>query len=112
MCGFSGDLCCRDVDFRDSVLKVVLGQNDASGAEGIGLNHIAANLKETGMDVADDIRPTQNQQFVASLFSPEIIDTGIAGLDAGAHGAVVNDNALADGLEKITHSIQLLAFSN
>src|SRR5438094_4301468 len=53
LCCFSGDLCCRDVDFRDSVLKVVLGQNDAGAAECIRLNHIAANLKEAGVDVAD-----------------------------------------------------------
>ena len=56
------------------------------------------------MDIANNVRPAQAEQFVAALFSPEIIHRRLAHLDIGAHGAVIDDHPLAHGLEKISHS--------
>ena len=74
-----------------------------SAAKGVGLDHIAANLEEGGVNVFDNVRPAQNQQFVTTFFTPEIVHTGIAELDIGPHRAVVDNDAFLHGLEKVRH---------
>ncbi len=91
------------IDLRDLVLQIVLAQHDAGGAEGVGLDHVAAGGKEAGVDVADDVRAAQHQQFVAAFLAPEVVRRRLAHLDVGAHGAVVDDDALLHGLEKAGH---------
>ena len=92
-----------DVDLSDLVLQVVLGQHHAGGAESIGLDHVAADLEEVSVNVLDDVRTAEDQQFVAAFLAPEIVHTGVAELDVSPHRAVVNDDAVAHGLEKVRH---------
>ena len=55
------------------------------------------------MNVADDVRTAEHQQFIAALLAPIIVGGRIAKLNIGSHGAVVNDNTLIHRLEEITH---------
>ena len=59
--------------------------------------------QKTGVDVADDVGTAQDQDFAAVFFSPVVVERGLAELDVGAHGAVVNYDAVADELEKVGH---------
>ena len=56
------------------------------------------------MNILDNVRSAQNQQFVATLFTPEIVHTGIAELNVSSHRAVIDDDTLIHGMEKIRHS--------
>ena len=97
-----GDFLCDpgggDVDLSDLVLQIILGQNDAGGPEGVGLDHVAAHLEEVGVNVLNNVGPAEDQQFVAAFLAPEIVHTGVAELDVRPHGAVVNDDAVFYGL--------------
>ena len=90
--------CRRNVYFRDLVLQFILGQHDARCSEGIGLHHVAPDFEEGRMNVLDEVGTAEHQQFVAPFLAPEIIHTGIAELDVGPHGAVVNHDAIPNGL--------------
>ena len=81
----------------DLVLQVVLGQDDAGGAEGVGLDHVAADLEEGGVNVLDDVGTAEHKHFVVAFLAPEIVQLGLRSLDAGPHGAVVDDDALLHG---------------
>ena len=61
------------------------------------------------MDVADDVRTAEHQQFIAAFIAPKIVGGGIAKLNVGAHGAVVNDDALVHRLQKVAHGRNHLA---
>ena len=37
------------------VLQIVFGQHDARRAEGVGLDHVATDAVERGVDVPDDV---------------------------------------------------------
>src|SRR5579863_2406237 len=87
-----------DVDLRNLVLQIVLGQYYRRSAESVGLHHIAAHPEEAGVNILNNVRPAQYQKFVASLLAPKIIHTGIAGLNTRPHGAVIDDNAFLHGL--------------
>ena len=100
LCDFFRDLRGRDVDFGDFVLQVVLGQDDAGAAKSVGLDHVAADLEEVGVNVLDNVGPAEDEQFVAAFLAPEIVHTGVAELDVRPHGAVVDDDAVFHGLKK------------
>jgi len=100
---FAGKPGRGPIDFRNLVRKIVLAQHHPGGSKGVGFDDIAADRQKTGVDLSNDIGTAQDQNFVAALLTPEIIRTEIAILDVGAHGAVINDHALANGLEKIRH---------
>ena len=63
----------------------------------------AAALIEGGVDVPDNVGPAQDQDFAAILLAPIVVQGGIAHLDVGAHRTVVDDDAVAHGLEEIRH---------
>src|SRR5207248_8722146 len=102
---FPRQLRSRDIDLPGAVAEFKFVQNNARSAERIGLDHIAAYGKEVGMNLANDVRAAQDQHFGAILLAPIIIQSGIALLDVGTHRAVVNDDAFANGLEKIFHPV-------
>ena len=79
------------------VLQVVLGQDHARRAERVGLHHVAAHAVEGSVNVLDDVGPAQHQQFVAAFLAPVVVHSGVAGLDAGPHGAVEDDDAFLHG---------------
>ena len=100
---FSRQLGSGNIDFSHPVFKVELPQNQARPAKGVRLHHIASDFEEVSMDVTDNVRPAQHQDFAAVLFAPIVVQSGITHLNVGAHGAVVNDDPFADGLEKVRH---------
>jgi len=83
--------------------EIEFAKNDARPAEGVGLDHIAAHAEEVGVNLANDVGPAEHQNFAAVLLAPIVVERGIALVDIGAHRAVVSNNALADGLEKVSH---------
>ena len=89
-------------------MQVVLSEHHSGCAEGIGLDYIATNFEEVRVNFLDYVRSAQNQQFVTTLFAPEIVDSGIAKLDVSSHGAVVDDNALRHGMEKVRHQVSVV----
>ena len=69
----------------------------------------AAGLEERGMDVLDDVRPAEHEDVVVAVLAPEIVEREVVGLDVGAHGAVVDDDAFLHGFEVVAHSCLALA---
>ena len=80
----------------------VLGQRDGKGAEGVGLDDIAPHLEVLGVQLAQDVGAGDGEQLVAALEvgSAEVVGREIAVLDAGAHGAVEDDDSLTGGVRK------------
>ena len=103
---FAGDLCGSLVDLVDFILEVEFAQDDAGAAEGIGFHNIGTRLEIRGVNVFDDVRPAENQHFRTVLFAPKIVERGLALLNLGAHGAVVNNDTFANGFEKGFHSVE------
>src|SRR5262249_5748277 len=56
-----------------------------------------------GVDVLDDVRTAENQDLGAVFFSPEIIERRVALLNLSAHGAVIDNDAFANCLQKRFH---------
>ena len=81
------------IQLAGAVLQAVLGENDGGRAEAVGLDDIAAGLKERGVKVADDIGTREHQQLVATLFAPEILGGEVAILQIAAHRAVIDQHA-------------------
>src|SRR5438045_8081015 len=65
------------IDFRDSVLQPKFAENGSRRAEGIGLNNVATHPEEVGMNIANDVRPAQDEHFAAIFFSPIVVQSGI-----------------------------------
>ena len=93
----------RHVDLVGAVGQVVLGQRHAEGAEGVGLEHVAADLEVAGVQLGDDVGPGDGQQLVAALerIAPEVVGGEALGLQARAHAAVEDHHPLAGGLEVV-----------
>ncbi len=92
------DLGGGNIELGNFILQVVFGQHHARPTERVRLHYIAAHAKKAGVNVFNNVRPAQDQKLVASLFAPEIVHTGIAGLYARAHRAIIDDDALLHGL--------------
>ena len=98
-----------DVKFRNFVMQIVFGKDHACRAKCVGFDNITANREETRMNVLNNVRPAQRQQLVAAFLAPEIVHTGIAELDVRPHRAVVDNDALKHGLEKVSHQPSALS---
>jgi hypothetical protein len=60
------------------------------------------------VNLLDDVGPAEHKDLAAALLAPVIVRCGLILLDRGTHRAVINDNALLHGLEKIAHSESLV----
>ena len=94
----SSQLRRRDVDLCDAIFQIKLAQHDPSSAEGISLDNVAPNRKESRMNIANDIRPAEHQHLAAVFFSPVIIQRRIPQLNIGPHRAVINHDAFLHDL--------------
>ncbi len=90
-----------EVELADPVALAVLGQYRGEGAEGVGLDHVAAHLVERAVDPFDGVGSGHDQEFVAPLQigTPEVLGGQLLHLEVGPHGAVEHDDALVGGLE-------------
>ena len=103
MCHFPGKLGSRDVDLRNFVRQPEFSEYDARTAEGIRLDHIATDLQKACVNVLNDVRAAQNQHLAAVFLPPVVIQGRVMQLDVSPHSAVINNDALTHGLQKITH---------
>ncbi len=55
------------------------------------------------MNVADDVGTAEDQDLAAVFLAPVVVEGGVALLDVGAHGAVVDYDAVLYELEKFGH---------
>ena len=55
------------------------------------------------MDLADDLRLTEDEYLATAFISPIIVEREVAFLDGSAHGAVIDDDALAKKIEELAH---------
>src|SRR5579862_9363694 len=104
---FAGKLSSFEVDFPNAVPELKLSQNDARPTERISFDDIAPHPQKICMNFANDIRPAQYQNFTAVFFAPIIVECRIALVNIGAHRAVIDDDALAHGLEEVFHCFYL-----
>src|SRR5215470_1382211 len=63
------------------------------------------------MNVPDNVRPAECQDLVAVFFPPIIIERRVMLVNVGSHRPVVDDDALANGLEKIGHQYSAVSTS-
>src|SRR5262249_45939430 len=95
------------VDLMNFVFQAEFAENDAASAESIRLNYIGAGFEVGGVNVLNNVRTAQDQNFRAVLFAPEIIERRVALLNLSAHGAVIDEDALPNCLEVGFHSCEV-----
>ncbi len=69
----------------------------ARGAEGVGLDDVGTGSQIRGVNLFDDVGPAEHEDVVVAVLAAELVQRKVAGLDGGAHRAVVDDDALLDG---------------
>src|ERR1700730_10271427 len=104
----SPDLNCWCKPPRTALWRFAASPNTMPSASP---SHIAAHAQKTGVNLFDDVGPAEDEQFVTAFLAPEIIDAGIAHLSPRAHGAVVDDDPVAYGLEKRRHQRSAVSIS-
>ena len=84
-----------------AVGQAVLGQHDRRRAEGVGLDHVAADFEEGAVHLCHEVGTGLDEPLVAPLeLGPaEVIGLESEQLQVGAHGAVEDDDPLAQGLQ-------------
>ena len=85
MCGFF-------VDLQDEVLQIIFSEHDSAGSESVRLNRVAAGFKKALMNVANHVRPGDDQVLVAPVLAAEVLRREVLQLDRGAHRAVEDKN--------------------
>ncbi len=107
------------VQLDHHVLKAEVGQGDAVGVEGVGLDDVGAGLQVGAVDPGDDLGLRQHQQLVVALLLVLVVAEAVPAvvvlfqavpLDHGAHGAVQDQDPGGEGLVKCLDS-RVHAFS-
>ena len=105
--GAAGDLCAGKIEVGGAALEAVFGHGDDLGVEGVGLDDVGAGIQVEAVNVFDDLRLGEIERVVIAaqvfgmageLGAAEIGLGEAAGLDHGAHGAVDQEDALAQAL--------------
>jgi hypothetical protein len=93
------------VDLERPLRQLELAERDRRAAEGVGLDRIGAGAQVAEVDVRNHIRPRKIEHLGAVLLAPEVaLDRQIARMDLRAHGAVEQQHAALQGVEKVRHS--------
>ena len=84
-----------------AVGQPVLGQHHRGRAEGVGLDHVAADLEEGAVHLGHQVGAGLDQALVAplELGAAEVVGTEAEQLQVRPHGAVEDDDALAQRLQ-------------
>ncbi|MNK92639.1 hypothetical protein D3C87_1127690 [compost metagenome] len=102
--GLARQLGRLQVQFVGQFRQVVVALRDGGGAEGVGLDDVGASFQVLAVDLGDHIGPHQGQQLVVALhvlavageaLAAEVRLAQLVALDHGAHGAVQDQDALA-----------------
>ena len=100
----SGQLGCAPVDLERLLGQLELAKRHRRAAEAVGLDRIGTRLEIAEMNLEDQVRPAQVQDLGAVLLAPEVaLDREIPTLDLGPHGAVEQEDALLERLQKVRH---------
>ncbi len=100
------DLRAGTVDLVGQVLHAVVGLRDGRGGEGVGLEDVRAGGEVLPVDLPDHVRLGEVQQVAVALdvarpvgepVAAELLLPGREALDERAHGAVDDQDALAQG---------------
>jgi hypothetical protein len=94
-----------EIQFVDPIGDVVLAKGDRKGAESVGLNDVATDFEVASVNIGDDIRSSDDQEFVATfeIRSTKIVGSDSAGLNTRAHAAIKNDDTVVDCFKKGAH---------
>ena len=81
---------------------VVLAERHAEGAERVGLDHVGAHLEVGGVQGGDHVGPGDAQDVGAALdgLAAVVVEAEVLGLQPGAGGAVVDDDAFGYEVEE------------
>ncbi len=90
--GAAGESCCSAVDLARLFLESIFAQDDAVGAEGVGLDHIGAGGVITGMYALDFIRRREVEDFIAARFTSPLRIADVEILYLRPHGPVKYDH--------------------
>ena len=98
--GLAGNLRAALVQIKNFVCDAVFGEGDFVPIKRVRLHRIAADGQEALVNFANDFRPGLNENLGA-VFVAEIIllNVEVVGVNAGAHSAVEEDDALTDEIE-------------
>ena len=91
-CGQLGRLL---VDLIGALLQPVLGQFAGLGAEGVGLDDVAAGVQVGGMDGGDDVGAGNGEEVVAAVVALVVVAVKAAAMIGRAHGAVEDQDLFA-----------------
>jgi len=69
------------IELHHAVLQSVLGEHNTVRAERVGLDHIAANFKETFVDAPDGVRLGDNEVFITAILAAKILRSEIERLE-------------------------------
>ena len=97
-----GEPCRGDVEVDGHVALTPLLETRSRRLEGAGLDDVASRVKETAVHALDDLRRMDGKAVHPSLErgTPEVVDARVLGLQAGPHGAVENEHALAQRVKE------------
>jgi nucleotide-binding universal stress UspA family protein len=88
-------------ELADAVGDAVLAEVAEVGAEGVGLDRVAAHVEVRRMHAPDDVGPRDVEDLVAALVALEVVEPEVGGLQHGAHRAVGDDDPLAQRCEQV-----------
>ena len=87
------------------VRDAVLGEHEAEGAEGRGLDRVDARFEELPVHLGDQIGPGEHEVLVATfeLGAAEVVLGQILALDPGSEGTVEDEDTGFESSQKIGH---------
>ncbi len=88
-------------ELAGAVGQPVLGQHDRGRAEGVGLDHVAADLEEGAVHLGHQVRARLDEPLVApfELGPAEVVRAEAEQLQVRPHGAVEDDDPVAQRLQ-------------
>ena len=99
-----------DVDLVGVLAEPPLLELQPRGLEGVGLDDLRAGVEHRGVDALDDVGAVEHERLVAlALQAAVVLLREVELLQRGAHAAVEDDDALADGVEVVPHEAILAA---
>ncbi len=99
--GLAGDFGSAFVEVEGLVCEAELGEDDVVCAEGVGFDGIGADGEEGLVYLADEVGSGVGEDFGAVFVSePIAVEVKWVGMDAGTHGSVEEEDALADEIEE------------
>ncbi len=98
----SGELRGADIELPGQITLPPLLEAWPGRLEGAGLDDVASGGEESSMHVLDDPRRVERETVHPSLErrATEVVDAGVRGVQAGPHGAVEDEHALAQRIDE------------